>query len=120
MILRDQNINLLDAEVAECVDVRGVALQLAVEDRSIAHEAAFQGVGGEDLVDEVVLRGHEDDVGVEEPDPFGGGVEVKGFGDGGDFGPCLLGLLVSMFFCMRMLARKGVLQAQESVECRQW
>lgn len=89
VVLRDENVDFLDAEVRGRVDVCGVLLQLAVEDRGVAHESALEGGGGEQFADEVVGCVHEDDVGVDEPDPFGGGVEVEGFGDGGDFGPCL-------------------------------
>jgi hypothetical protein len=32
---------------------------------------------------------HHDNVGIDEPDPFGFGVEREGFGDSRDLGPCL-------------------------------
>lgn len=92
VVLCDEDVNFLDAEVLGGVDVCRVLLELAVEDRGVAHEAAFQGGWGQDFVNEVVVGGHDDDVGVDEPDPLGVGVEVEGFGDGGDFGPCLRGV----------------------------
>ena len=91
VVLGDKDVDLLDAEVGGGVDVGGVLLELAVEDRGVAHEAPRDGGGGEDLVDEVVVGRHEDDVGVDEPNPLGGGMEVEGLGNGGDLGPGAVG-----------------------------
>jgi hypothetical protein len=91
VVLCDEDVDFLDAEVLGGVDVGGVLLELAVEDWGVAHEAALEGGGGEDLVDEVVVGAHHDNVRVDEPDPLGVGVEVEGLGDGGDLGPCLGG-----------------------------
>ena len=41
VILRDQEIEVFDAEVLGGVDVRGVVLELAVQDGCVAHQAAL-------------------------------------------------------------------------------
>jgi hypothetical protein len=89
VVLGDENVDFFDAEVAGRVDVGGVLFELAVEDGGVAHETALEGFGGQDFVDEVVVGGHHDDVGVNEPDPFGVGVEVECFGNCRNLGPRL-------------------------------
>jgi hypothetical protein len=94
VVLSDEDVDFLNAVLGGGADVGRVLLELAVEDRGGAHEAALKGGGRQDLGNEVVVGRHEDDVGVDEPDPFGVGVQVEGLGDGGDLGPCLVGGLV--------------------------
>jgi hypothetical protein len=89
VVLGDEDVDVLDAEVVGGVDVGGVLFQLAVEDRGVAHQAGLEGGGGQDFLGEVVVGGHDDDVGVNQPDPFGAGVAVEGFGNSGDLGPGL-------------------------------
>jgi hypothetical protein len=101
VVLGDEDVDVLDAVFGGREDVGGVLLKRAVEDRGRAHEAALEGCRGQDLFDEVVVGRHEDNVRVDEPDPFGVGVQVEGFGDGGDLGPCLLrGLVLVDRACM--------------------
>lgn len=94
VVLGDEDVNVLDAEVAGRVDMRGVLFQLAVEDRRVPHQAGSERGGRQDFLREVVVGRHDDDVGVDQPDPFGAGVAVEGFSDGGDLGPCLWGVSV--------------------------
>lgn len=101
VILGDQDVDVLDTEVRGGVDVRGVVLELAVQDGCVAHQAALDRLRANNLLDQVVVRLHDDDVGVDEPDPFGGGVERECFSDSRDLGPGLLGMsmLPSLVVC---------------------
>lgn len=99
VVLGDEDVDVLDAEVLGGVDVGGVLLELAVEDGRVAHEAALDGVRADDLVDEIVVGAHHDDVGVDEPHPLGRGIQVEGLGDGGDLGPRLSGQLSVCAWC---------------------
>jgi len=89
VVLRDQDVNVLDTEILGGVDVCRVLLELAVEDGCVAHQAALDGGGTDDFLDEIVVWLHHDNVGINKPDPFGVRVEGESFGDGRDLGPCL-------------------------------
>lgn len=89
MILRDQDINVLYSVVFGGVDVGGVRLELAVENGRVAHQPALDSFRADNFLDQVVVWLHYNNVGVNEPDPFGGWVEVKCFGDSRDLGPGL-------------------------------
>lgn len=89
VVLRDEDIDVLDAEVLGGVDVGRVLLELAVKDGCVAHQAALDGFGADDFLDEVVVWLHHDDVSIDEPDPFGVWVEGECFGDSRDLGPGL-------------------------------
>ena len=89
VVLGDQDVDVLDTEILGGVDVGGVLLKLAIKNRRVAHQAAFDGVWTDDFLDKIVIWLHHDNVGIDEPDPFGFGVEGEGFGDSRDLGPCL-------------------------------
>ena len=89
VVLSDQDVNVLDTEILGRVDVGGVLLKLAVKNRRVAHQAALDGVRADDFLHKIVIWLHHDDVGIDEPDPFGFGVEGEGFGNSRDLGPCL-------------------------------
>lgn len=89
VVLRDHDVDVFNAEVFGGVDVRGVRLELAVKNGCVAHEAALDGRGTHDFLDQIVVRLHHNDVGIDEPNPFGAWVERKGFSDSRDFGPGL-------------------------------
>ena len=64
-----KDLDIFDAVVGWRVDVRwGV---FPVEKHSAAHYAFFDGGGAEDAGDEGNGGGHDDHVGIHEPDPFG-------------------------------------------------
>jgi hypothetical protein len=69
VILRDQNVDVLYAEFLRNVVCKGY------------------------------FRVHYDDVGVDQPDPFGVGVEGESFGNGGNFGPCLREIVSTTVAC---------------------
>lgn len=77
MILRYEDVDVFDAVVGWCVDVCLGAF--SVEKHGVVHYAFFDGRGAEDVGDEGDGGGHDDHVGVHEPDPFGFGVEIEGF-----------------------------------------
>lgn len=89
VILGDENVDILDADVVRGVNICRVLLKLAIEDWRVAHDALLDSGRGQNLLDEIVLGRHEDDVRVDEPDPLGVGVQVECFCDGGDLGPGL-------------------------------
>jgi len=89
VVLRDQNVDVLHTKILGGVDVRGVILEFAVKYWRVAHKTALESSGREDLIDKVIVRCHYDNVGVNEPDPFGGWVKGKRLGDGGNLRPCL-------------------------------
>jgi hypothetical protein len=89
VILGDQNIDIFHAEALGRVDVGRVFLQLAIEYRGSAHNATFNSVRRQNLVNKVVVGSHHDDICIYEPDPLGVWVEVKSLGNGRNLGPCL-------------------------------
>jgi hypothetical protein len=89
VILCDQDVDVLDAEVFGCEDVGGVLLELTVEDWGVAHQALLDRGGREHIVCKGDFRVHYNDVGVDQPDPFGVGVKGECFGHSGNLGPCL-------------------------------
>ena len=61
----------------------------------MSHEAILNRRGRKNVVCKGDFRVHYDNVGVNQPDPFGVGVEGESFGNGGNFGPCLREILIS-------------------------
>ena len=95
VILRDQDVDFLYAEVLRAEDIRRVLLQLAVEDWCVSDEALLDRRRRKYVVCKGDFRVHYDNVGINQPDPFSIRVDGESFGNGGNFGPCLRETLVS-------------------------
>lgn len=65
VVLRDEDIDILCLNAFWCVDVSRTNLDLPVKYRSVPHGATSDSIWRDNLRDQVVLRVHEDDIGVE-------------------------------------------------------
>lgn len=89
VILGDQDIDILDAEFGRGRDVGGADIYHAAEDGSVAHQPLLDSFGRNDVVDQIDVGCHDNNVGIDEPDPLGGRLKEEGFGDGRNLGPSL-------------------------------